>query len=162
MIEYDYKTYELNNYFVLLSRGNVDPGVMREVKLVLDFLFDKEVGLKVRPFLHVAVIDAQTVRLDDSDPEGASGVYLEGLGSICIAGRKPDDMDESQFLFDTRITVLHEALHYCQDINRAIPVGMEQNELEIEQVSMSMAFYIEKTRPVLGEGPYIIERKDNG
>ena len=109
--------------------------VVHAVKDAISKAYD---SLKLPPHLFVSIVAGEVI----SDESGAGfGVYLQGAQCILIAGLMPDSWPgtHAEWLLDVRTSVVHECVHYLQDVQGTLD-GSDENEREAERLCMEIAW----------------------
>ena len=133
------KAIQTEKYTIRLARGDHDHEVSRVDIIAVQAAVNHGMGsLKLDGHLFVTIIPGTSIQ-DGPEPEDhVFGLYHQGLQHIAVAGICPEDWPTGEDWIDSlKITVLHEMVHYWQELNGKLD-GTEENETEAEKLAMEL------------------------
>lgn len=107
-----------DNYTIRFIEGPVefDQDVCETVQAAVRFTMD---ALNLPGHLFVTVLGANTMKFGEGEDECGFGLYHSGMQHVAICGGvKPDDVDcdKEEWSRQIFITVVHEIVHYWQEL----------------------------------------------
>lgn len=104
--------------------------VIRSVQSALSDAFD---CLDLPGHLFVTIVNGDSIATDEGH---GWALYMSGIASIVVAGLKPEAIEQSdfEFLAEVEKSVIHECVHYWQDMERRL-IGSSENEDEAELIT---------------------------
>ena len=117
--------------------GTIEPeifDILSNVTLkILDYL-------KIEEHLFITVVAGTHIVTGDGPEDAGFGAYTTGLRSIIIAGLIPDDDDpdfdftREEWIDSLKETLIHEIIHYKQDLDEVLE-DTEENESLTEEMT---------------------------
>jgi len=120
---------------------------------VADFAFS-HLEFEKAGHLFITVIGTVALRCGPNENDFGFGLYHSGMCHIAVCGSMPEEeTDKEHWLRELRKTVIHEIIHYKQDLDGTLGAS-EENEQEAEELSemILVAFEVnEVSRLALGD-----------